>query len=355
MSKEDEEKTAFYTDQGTNYYAKMSFKIKNIGATYQRLIDSTFQSHIGINLEAYVDVMTPEVAPERDDTKEWTLFTDGASNVKGSGSGLVLIGPSGVEHTYALRLTFDNTNNKAEYKALMTGLRITRGMNIQKLDVKVDSNLRVIIRNAMRQGYYWPTMHEDAKKEIQKCDSCQIHLAVFSTWMAFGGNTRDLGSFGEETDEITNLHQIHEEVLLTTRGGGFAVIKLCRRDPSGDSVRDLVTALRVIIRNAMRQGYYWPTMHEDAKKEIQKCDSCQIHLAVFSTWMAFGGNTRDLGSFGEETDEITNLHQIHEEVLLTTRGGGFAVIKLCRRDPSGDSVRDLVTASGRGRLNEDLK
>ncbi|GJR56642.1 reverse transcriptase domain-containing protein [Tanacetum coccineum] len=30
----------------------------------------------------------------------------------------------------------------------------------------------------------------------------------------------------------------------------------------------------------MRQGYYWPTMHEDAKKEIQKCDSCQIHSLV---------------------------------------------------------------------------
>ncbi|GJT36593.1 hypothetical protein Tco_0927012 [Tanacetum coccineum] len=30
---------------------------------------------------------------------------------------------------------------------------------------------------------------------------------------------------------------------------------------------------------------------------------------VFSTWMTFGGNTRDLGSFGEETDEITDLHQ----------------------------------------------
>nr|GEY60400.1 hypothetical protein [Tanacetum cinerariifolium] len=40
----------------------------------------------------------------------------------------------------------------------------------------------------------------------------------------------------------------------------------------------------------------------------------------FSTWMAFGGNTCDLSSFGEETDEITDLHQILEEVLLTERG-----------------------------------
>ncbi|GJS52846.1 DNA-directed DNA polymerase [Tanacetum coccineum] len=30
---------------------------------------------------------------------------------------------------------------------------------------------------------------------------------------------------------------------------------------------------------------------------------------VFNIWKAFGGNTRDLGSFGEETDKTTNLHQ----------------------------------------------
>ncbi|GJY67858.1 hypothetical protein Tco_0470840 [Tanacetum coccineum] len=60
---------------------------------------------------------------------------------------------------------------------------------------------------------------------------------------------------------------------------------------------------------------------------------------VFSTWMAFGGNTHDLGSFGEETDEITDLHQILEEVLLTERGDDVAGIKRSCRDPSSDSVR----------------
>ncbi|GKC71258.1 hypothetical protein Tco_1117141 [Tanacetum coccineum] len=71
--------------------------------------------------------------------------------------------------------------------------------------------------------------------------------------------------------------------------------------------------------------------------------------------MTFGGNTRDLGSFGEETDEITDLHQILEEVLLTGREDGVAGIKRRRRDPSSDGVIDLATASGRGRLNEDLE
>ncbi|GJU96316.1 reverse transcriptase domain-containing protein [Tanacetum coccineum] len=37
---------------------------------------------------------------------------------------------------------------------------------------------------------------------------------------------------------------------------------------------------RAVVRKAMRQGYYWPTMHADAKEEVDKCDSCQIHSPV---------------------------------------------------------------------------
>ncbi|GJX10446.1 retrotransposon ORF1 [Tanacetum coccineum] len=76
---------------------------------------------------------------------------------------------------------------------------------------------------------------------------------------------------------------------------------------------------------------------------------------VFSTWMAFGGNTRDLGSFGEETDEITDLHQILEEVLLTEREDSVASIKRRRHDLFSVGIWNLETASGRGQLKEDLE
>ncbi|GJW09110.1 reverse transcriptase domain-containing protein, partial [Tanacetum coccineum] len=66
MAEEDEEKTAFYTDQGTYCYTKMSFGLKNAGATYQRLIDGAFQSQIGRNLEAYVDDMVIKSKFERE-------------------------------------------------------------------------------------------------------------------------------------------------------------------------------------------------------------------------------------------------------------------------------------------------
>nr|GEV49879.1 putative ribonuclease H-like domain-containing protein [Tanacetum cinerariifolium] len=83
----------------------------------------------------------PEVTAEKDKVKSWTLFIDGASSPKGSGACLVLIGPSGIEYTYALHITFLNTNNEAEYEALLAGLRIARQMNISNIKVKVDSKL----------------------------------------------------------------------------------------------------------------------------------------------------------------------------------------------------------------------
>nr|GEW14748.1 reverse transcriptase domain-containing protein [Tanacetum cinerariifolium] len=55
--------------------------------------------------------------------------------------GLVLLGPSGIEYAYALRLTFSSTKNEAEYEAFLAGLRIARQMNISNIKVKVDSKL----------------------------------------------------------------------------------------------------------------------------------------------------------------------------------------------------------------------
>ncbi|GJW69310.1 reverse transcriptase domain-containing protein [Tanacetum coccineum] len=83
----------------------------------------------------------PAKLPNKDDLERWILFTDGASNSKGSRAGLVLISPSGVEFTYALRLNFASTNNEAEYEALLAGLRMARNMKVQNIDVKVNSKL----------------------------------------------------------------------------------------------------------------------------------------------------------------------------------------------------------------------
>nr|GEZ64806.1 reverse transcriptase domain-containing protein [Tanacetum cinerariifolium] len=61
----------------------------------------------------------------------WTLFTDGSSCVDGSGSGLILTNPDGVEFTYALRFQFAASNNEAEYEALIAGLWIATQIGVK--------------------------------------------------------------------------------------------------------------------------------------------------------------------------------------------------------------------------------
>jgi len=53
----DEEKKIFITEFANFCYKVMPFGLKNAGVTYQRLMDKVFKSHLGQNLEVYVDDM----------------------------------------------------------------------------------------------------------------------------------------------------------------------------------------------------------------------------------------------------------------------------------------------------------
>ncbi|GJZ92831.1 reverse transcriptase domain-containing protein [Tanacetum coccineum] len=70
---------------------------------------------------------------EEANLEEWTIYTDGASSLKGVGVGLVLVDLAGVEYTYAIHLNFPSTNNEAEYEALLAGLRIAQKMKVHAL------------------------------------------------------------------------------------------------------------------------------------------------------------------------------------------------------------------------------
>ena len=57
MVEEDQEKTAFITSQGLYCYKVMPFGLKNVGATYQRLVNKMFNKQIDRNMKVYVDDM----------------------------------------------------------------------------------------------------------------------------------------------------------------------------------------------------------------------------------------------------------------------------------------------------------
>ncbi|GJX15958.1 reverse transcriptase domain-containing protein [Tanacetum coccineum] len=257
----------------------------------------------------------PEAPLEEDDTKSWTLFTDGASSLKGSGAGLVLIGPSGIEYTYDLRLTFTSTNNEAEYEALLAGLRIARQMNISNIKVKMDSKLVVSQINGSYEA------SEDSMiRYLAKAKECASVFKLFS----IENIPRNMNQKADVLSKLASLafNHLAKEVLVevlnerSTKGqkvqsiveeeGDNWMTPIKQRLEEGIWPKDkneawclrakisqytmesgvlfkkgyLIPMLRCVVRKAIRQGYYWPTMHEDAKKEVEKCDSCQIHAHV---------------------------------------------------------------------------
>ena len=65
MDPSDQEKTSFVTRQGTYCYQVMPFGLKNVGATYRRLVNKMFQKHIGASIEVYLcDMLVKSVKVE---------------------------------------------------------------------------------------------------------------------------------------------------------------------------------------------------------------------------------------------------------------------------------------------------
>ncbi|KAK9951505.1 hypothetical protein M0R45_006943 [Rubus argutus] len=78
----------------------------------------------------------------------WQLYMDGASNAHGSGAGIILItphteSPETARLKCAIRFKFKTSYNKAEYKALLAGLRLAQHMGATQLQVFSDSQLIV--------------------------------------------------------------------------------------------------------------------------------------------------------------------------------------------------------------------
>ena len=65
----DVQKMAFITLHGLYYYDVMLFDLKNVGATYQRLVNKIFRPLLGYTIEAYIDDMLVKSKERFDHTK----------------------------------------------------------------------------------------------------------------------------------------------------------------------------------------------------------------------------------------------------------------------------------------------
>lgn len=65
----------------------------------------------------------------------WRLHVGGASNSRGARVGIMLITPEGTMHENVLTIGFSASNNKAEYEALVSGLKMAKHLGAETMQV----------------------------------------------------------------------------------------------------------------------------------------------------------------------------------------------------------------------------
>ncbi|GJU35391.1 reverse transcriptase domain-containing protein [Tanacetum coccineum] len=271
----------------------------------------------------------------------WTLFTDGSSCVDGCGAGVILTDPEGVEFTYALRFQFETTNNEAEYEALIAGLRIAEKMGVKNLEVNVDSKLVANQVNgtyiaketdmikylekvkALTNNFRAFSIKQVPRSKNKKADALSkmastsfAHLSkqvLVEELKEKSVNEREVLTVVEEEGDtwMTPIHEyLTDETLpaerkkaraIKRKSQRFAIINgiLYKKSFLGPWLRcvgpsqanyvlreihegscSMHAGTRSVVAKALRTGYYWPTMHKDARALIKACQECQVHKPV---------------------------------------------------------------------------
>ncbi|GJV90649.1 reverse transcriptase domain-containing protein [Tanacetum coccineum] len=271
----------------------------------------------------------------------WTLFIDGSSCIDGSEAGLILTNLEGVEFTYAMRFRFAATNNEAEYEALIAGLRIAEQIGVKNLQANVDSRLPA---NQVNNSYVakesgmvqylekvktlTSNFKEFSIKQVPRSENKKADALskIASTSFAHLGkqvlveelkensiNEKEVLAIVEEEGHtwITPICEyLTKEILsedkkkarvVCRKASRFAVINgtLYKKSFLGPWLRcvgplqanyvlreihkgscSIHSGPRSVVAKAIRMGYYWPTMHMDARKLIRECNDCQVHRPI---------------------------------------------------------------------------
>ncbi|GJT35051.1 reverse transcriptase domain-containing protein [Tanacetum coccineum] len=167
MAKEDEEKTAFIISQGIFCYTKMSFGLRNAGATYQRLVDKAFHKQIGRNLEVYVDDLVIKNRTEGEIVRdiEETFKTQREINMKLNPKKCTF----GVEEGMFLGYKVNSKGVKVSPDKVDVVLSLPSPKclkDVQKLNEKLASLNRFLAKSAEKSLPFFKTL----KKCIKKSD-----------------------------------------------------------------------------------------------------------------------------------------------------------------------------------------
>ncbi|GJZ43145.1 reverse transcriptase domain-containing protein [Tanacetum coccineum] len=325
-------------------------RLRRIAVKGQVLADFLVDASIEINVAPMVastlrveDILESSNAMEdlTPGPRAWRLYTDEASNNGGSRDGFILIPPDDVKYSYVLHLNFSNSNNDAEYEALLAGLRISTEMQVKYIHAFVDSKLvasqvegsyeakgermikyqekvleldgafnrfritripRVENRKADPLSKLAAVQFDHLSKEVlvevlNKCsvEAQEVNMVVEEegpTWITLIQNYLEKRMLPEDpVDARTLMEKIRNYTMedgVLYRKSYLVLLMRCIWPLQANYVIrevrmgscEMYDGLRQVVAKAINLGYYWPSMHRDARDLIRACDDCQAHASV---------------------------------------------------------------------------
>ncbi|XP_070035067.1 uncharacterized protein [Nicotiana tomentosiformis] len=248
----------------------------------------------------------------------WTLYTYGASNIKGSGLGIVLITHSGETLRQAIR-TVPLTNNEAEYEALIARLELAWVLDSEVIEIKCDSQLVV--------NQVYGTFETKEERMQQYVVKVQALLARFLEWSI----THILREDNAEADALANLGS--STGIKGSKSG--MVVQLMNSVLDTDGYYEVnATNLVWDWRNKIIDYLEHRKVPEDPKESSAlRAKAAQYSFKIGQLYRkSFQGPlARCLGA--SEANYV--MREVHEGICGNHSGGDSLVLKLVKQDITG--------------------
>ena len=301
------------------------------------IADFTYPVDIAFTPKA-MTLSPPETQKIKPTAPTWSLFVDGSSNQQGCGASLVLTTPDKVAMKYALRFKFKASNNEAEYEVLLASLRLAKHLGVKQIDIFSDSQLVVnqVINNyeakdssmvaylaqtqlLLKNFHYQITQipraansHANARAHLASAVEDKIGRKIHVELLAAPSIMAvKVCNLQQEDSWITPIYNFLAHSTLPSdkvqakqiqyKSTRYSIIndQLHKRGFSLPYLRCLAPAeaeivlreihegvcgdhfgSRSLAHKAFCQGYYWPTLHQDAIKVSRSCDKCQRYATI---------------------------------------------------------------------------
>uniref|UniRef100_A0A2N9ERH4 Uncharacterized protein n=1 Tax=Fagus sylvatica TaxID=28930 RepID=A0A2N9ERH4_FAGSY len=268
--------------------------------------DIDYRSRSAIKAQALADFIVEftnkddePVETEENKAPRWTVHTDGSSTKNAGRVRIIIRSPEGDVIKRAIRLQYTTTNNKAEYGALLAGLKTAKTLGATELNVHSDSFHEVKLTRIPREqntaadqlARSVSSSKPNEELEVVRHSSLQTievnPVETKTSWMT------PIISYLERGTLPDNRHDARR---IKVRASRFTILQgtLYKKGFSLPYLRCLTPAeaeyvLREIhegicgnhsgtqslAKKVVRAGYYWPSIQADADLLVRHYDKCQ--------------------------------------------------------------------------------